>query len=92
MTYQELFKHLTPDDIDSAEKDIEWIRNALEHPTYLLGKNDYSNMFELDSDNVYYIEYVKKVLEEKGYRIRCTGKFISVEDNRRNPNNKDNQR
>ncbi len=93
MTWQEIFKHISPEDMEKAEQDIDWILTALEHPTYLSGKGDYSNMFELSSDNRYYIEYVKMVLAEKGYNeFHQSGKFISIGKHISNKNNQERDR
>lgn len=84
MTWQEIFKHISPEDMEKAEQDIDWILTALEHPTYISGKGDHSNMFELNSSNMYYVEYVRRVLEEKGYnKFRHKDRFISIEKENR---------
>ena len=74
-TWEELFKHLSPEEIDKAENDVEWILNALEHPTYLMSKADKSNMFELSQGDIYYIEYVRKRFAERGYILRQGSRF-----------------
>lgn len=85
MTWEELFKHLSSKEIEKAENDVEWILNALEHPTYLMIKADKSNMFELSQGDIYYIEYVRKRLEERGYILKQANRFsraISVTSER----------
>lgn len=74
-TWEELFKHLSSEEIEKAENDVEWILNALEHPTYLMSKADKSNMFELSQGDIYYIEYVRKRFAERGYILTQGSRF-----------------
>ena len=60
--------------------DIDWIQKAIEDPSYLLVKNDKSNMFELSSDSEEYIRFVIEELELKGYKIHRCNRFISLEN------------
>lgn len=78
MEWEEIFKRISSKEMEDAEEDIEWILTALRDPTYLLVKGDNSNQFLLKHSNVYYVEYVKKVLEERGYLLKQASRFSNA--------------
>lgn len=78
MDWEEIFKNLNQKEIDDAEEDIDWILTALRDPTYLMVKKDNSNQFLLKHGNTYYVEYVKKVLEERGYILKQGARFSNA--------------
>ncbi len=69
-------------DMETLYSDIDWIRTAMENPTYLNGKGDHSNMFELSCDEEGYVQFAVEELESKGYLVRRSGRFISLERER----------
>ena len=66
-------------DFEKAEQDINWIETAINDPTYLLLKQDKSNMFELSDDSEGYIHYVICELKNRGFKVYRIGKFVGVE-------------
>ena len=66
-------------DFAKAEQDLEWILTALEHPTYLCGKQDSSNVFELSDTTEGYVRHVITELKDKAYKVYRTGWFIGVQ-------------
>ena len=73
---QEDFKMI---DMGKLDSDIDWIRTAMENPTYLNGKGDHSNMFELADDDEGYVQYAIEELEYRGYKVMRSGHFISLQ-------------
>ena len=78
MTWSEIFRNLTEEEIDDAEQDMDWILTALRDPTYLMVKQDNSNQFLLKHSNMYYVEYIRMVLAERGYVLKQAGRFSNA--------------
>lgn len=78
MTLNDVIRKLTPEQMELAEKDLDWMLNALTDPSYILVKRDKSNMFELSSDDPDYLDYIRLILEEKGFRSKIVDGFISL--------------
>lgn len=70
-------------DMEKFDSDIDWIRTAMENPTYLNGKGDHSNMFGLADDDEGYVRYVIEELEYRGYKVIRSGHFISLQKTER---------